>query len=199
MLKGRNWLSGNMARVLGRLVRMLEWISIRIFDEIILAERSYAEHYNLKTSLVLNYPIQVQGLEAAGRQPGEPLRLVYAGSLTRARGIGDLITAVSDLVAEDTPVQLDLYGGCREPELMEMIVGAKQSDVAYKGWIPVLELMNALSKYHVGISPLHDLPNYRHSFPTKILDYLSVGIPVVTSSLPAIVDELGDSIAIATY
>jgi glycosyltransferase involved in cell wall biosynthesis len=36
-----------------------------------------------------------------------------------------------------------------------------------------------------GISLLHDQPNYRVSMPTKIMEYMARGVPVVTTSLPA--------------
>jgi glycosyltransferase involved in cell wall biosynthesis len=44
--------------------------------------------------------------------------------------------------------------------------------------------IEALTGASVGLAPLRDLPNYRSSQPTKILEYLAVGLPVVASDLP---------------
>ncbi|MBN2114737.1 MAG: glycosyltransferase family 4 protein, partial [Acidimicrobiia bacterium] len=33
-------------------------------------------------------------------------------------------------------------------------------------------------------SLLHDLPNYRDSLPTKVIEYLQMGLPVVAADLP---------------
>lgn len=35
-----------------------------------------------------------------------------------------------------------------------------------------------------GLCLLRDAPNYRHSMPTKVLEYMAHGVPVVTSPLP---------------
>jgi glycosyltransferase involved in cell wall biosynthesis len=36
-----------------------------------------------------------------------------------------------------------------------------------------------------GLSLLHDEPNFRHSLPTKVVEYMARGVPVVTTPLPA--------------
>jgi glycosyltransferase involved in cell wall biosynthesis len=41
-----------------------------------------------------------------------------------------------------------------------------------------------LGRSCAGLSLLHDLPNYRHSQPSKVIDYLAHGVPVVTTPLP---------------
>ena len=41
-----------------------------------------------------------------------------------------------------------------------------------------------MASARIGVSPLLDIPNYRWSLPTKILEYLAVGVPVVASDLP---------------
>jgi glycosyltransferase involved in cell wall biosynthesis len=35
-----------------------------------------------------------------------------------------------------------------------------------------------------GLSLLHDEPNYRHSRPTKVIEYMAHGVPVVTTPTP---------------
>jgi glycosyltransferase involved in cell wall biosynthesis len=39
-----------------------------------------------------------------------------------------------------------------------------------------------------GLSLLHDLPNYRHSRPTKIVEYMAHGVPVHHHPLPVAVE-----------
>ena len=36
-----------------------------------------------------------------------------------------------------------------------------------------------------GLSLLDDEPNFRHSLPTKVVEYMARGVPVVTTPLPA--------------
>jgi glycosyltransferase involved in cell wall biosynthesis len=36
-----------------------------------------------------------------------------------------------------------------------------------------------------GLSLLHDEANFRHSMPTKVMEYMARGVPVVTTPLPA--------------
>ena len=45
--------------------------------------------------------------------------------------------------------------------------------------------LQLLAGASVGLSLLQDRPNYRHSRPTKLLEYMAAGIPVVSTPLPA--------------
>ena len=49
-----------------------------------------------------------------------------------------------------------------------------------------------MGRHAVALSLLHDLPNYRESLPTKLLEYLAMGVPVVASDLPASRRVLGE-------
>lgn len=46
------------------------------------------------------------------------------------------------------------------------------------------EALELVAQASVAIVPWKDLPNYRESFPTKLLEYLAVGVPTVASDLP---------------
>lgn len=57
--------------------------------------------------------------------------------------------------------------------------------VRYIGPVPSAEVPAYLAAIDVGITPYRDTEFNRASFPLKTLEYLSAGLPVVTSSLPA--------------
>lgn len=189
MLKGRNWLSGNSAWVFGHFLRVIERISAKIFDEIILAAKSIGRTFKpTNGTYVLNYPLETGIKVPIDRGEDEPLRLVYAGAITTARGVGDLIEAARALIDQGEIIQLQLYGGCSDPDLLSQIDRADAEGwLNYGGWRPLPELLSELGHCHVGICPVRNLPNYRDALLTKVLDYLSVGIPVVSSNLPGII------------
>jgi teichuronic acid biosynthesis glycosyltransferase TuaH len=62
---------------------------------------------------------------------------------------------------------------------------ASKPSVRYIGPVPSAEVPAYLAAIDVGITPYRDTDFNRASFPLKTLEYLSAGLPVVASSLPA--------------
>jgi len=186
MLLSRQGLPKWLGPVSGRLMRGLEYLSTLVFDRIILAATSIARTFNPKNArFVLNYPIVNQVPQPGRRADGEPLRLVYVGGLTTARGINELIDAVQALRNNGETLTLDLYGVIAEQQLKNRIQSISNSGwLTWHGWLPIAQLMDRLKDYHVGLSSIRDLPNYRYAWPTKVLDYLAAGLPVIASRLP---------------
>ncbi|MFD0395345.1 glycosyltransferase [Streptomyces nogalater] len=52
------------------------------------------------------------------------------------------------------------------------------------GFLPNDRALARLSGALAGLSLLHDQPNYRHSRPTKVVEYMAHGVPVVTTPTP---------------
>jgi teichuronic acid biosynthesis glycosyltransferase TuaH len=70
-----------------------------------------------------------------------------------------------------------------EPKRFSELAG--RPSVRYVGPVPSARVPSFLASVDVGITPYRDTPFNRASFPLKNLDYLSVGLPVVTAGLPA--------------
>jgi hypothetical protein len=51
----------------------------------------------------------------------------------------------------------------------------------WRGYLPNAEAMRLLDGALAGLSLLHDQPNYRHSQPTKVIEYMAHGVPVLTT------------------
>jgi glycosyltransferase involved in cell wall biosynthesis len=60
-----------------------------------------------------------------------------------------------------------------------------QGLVRWPGFIPNDQAMPMVDGALAGLSLLQDEPNFRHSLPTKVVEYMARGVPVVTTPLPA--------------
>jgi glycosyltransferase involved in cell wall biosynthesis len=60
--------------------------------------------------------------------------------------------------------------------------------VHWHGFVPNAEALRLVEGSLAGLSLLQDEPNFRHSMPTKVAEYMARGVPVVSTPLPLAVD-----------
>lgn len=158
--------------VMGALLRLIEPVLI-----ITLAEPGYGRLFARSHHTFPNYPDTTSYPEAAITDEGP---VVYLGDVTYERGADVAVAACSKAqtplrligrVTHETRTRLDEMSGLGDRLTID-------------GLVPNRVAIQALTTASVGLAPLRDLPNYRNSLPTKILEYLAVGLPVVASDLP---------------
>jgi glycosyltransferase involved in cell wall biosynthesis len=161
---------------------------------LILAEDAYAARFRRPHPVVRNLPL-VPDTEPA---PPQDDRVVYIGSITLERGAAEMVQLGRLLRAEG--VTVELVGAARDRATRSLLEGAVASgDVVWPGPLPNEAALARLDGALAGLSLLHDLPNYRHSLPTKIVEYMARGVPVVTTPLPvarALVEDAGSGIVV---
>lgn len=145
-----------------------------------LAEAGYRAMFASDHPVFPNYP-RLERMPEPGGDPGGPI--VYVGDVTEARGIGTLIEAVGRMGHTRS---LTVVGRSSTAFGEEITASADRLGVALEltGWLAHADAMDRVVRSSVGVSPLSDIENYRHSLPTKTLEYLSLGVPVVASDLP---------------
>lgn len=153
---------------------------LRIVEPILtitLAEPGYQRLFAKPHPTFPNYP-DTTDYPPVGAAEGGPV--VYLGDVTKERGADIAVTACSSL-----GVALHLVGRIT-PDFRAHLVSRSDLGERLKidGLVPNRQAIEALTGASVGLAPLRDLPNYRHSQPTKILEYLAMGLPVVASDLP---------------
>jgi glycosyltransferase involved in cell wall biosynthesis len=147
--------------------------------DVTLAEDGYQALFRSPRPVFPNYP------EADGfpeYDTGSRAGIVYVGDVTEQRGAMTLLDAAA--AAGDT--EIVYVGRCSDVlrrRLLDRAAGLGV-DIEILGWRPHEEAMAIAGRARVGVSPLHDVPNYRHSLPTKTLEYLALGTPVIASDLP---------------
>lgn len=104
------------------------------------------------------------------------------GSLTYQRGITHLIQA-----AGDAGVKCILAGNYSSPEYQKELEQLPQySCVEYKGYLGRDELAEVYQRSSIGMSTILNVGQYSSldNFPTKVYEYMAVGLPVIVSDYP---------------
>jgi glycosyltransferase involved in cell wall biosynthesis len=192
-LVAKPWLPSWLRRAAASGVRFLERRAERRV-QLILAEESYVSRFRKPHPVVRNLPVVPAGEPVP---PGDD-RVVYVGSITLERGAAEMV-ALGRLLRREG-VTVELVGAARDAATRTLLeTAAAAGEVSWLGPLPNDVALARVDGALAGLSLLHDLPNYRHSLPTKVVEYMARGVPVITTPLPvprALVEDAGSGIVV---
>lgn len=164
-------------------LRVAVWASERWAERrlhLLLAEPAYAERFRRPHPVVENVtpvPVDVP-------PPGDD-RVVYVGRIAFGRGAGEMLELGRRL---SPTVRVELTGPVDDDVRPALDAAAREGLVTWHGYVPNDEALASVEGALAGLSLLHDEPNYRHSRPTKVVEYMARGLPVVTTPNPQAVE-----------
>ncbi|UKA74588.1 glycosyltransferase [Arthrobacter sp. FW306-07-I] len=175
---------GVISRVLKRLDRKLVRLLASGFDGIIcLTPALAADFAPTVPALVLegfaNH--ELASLPSRSRQADSLFRIAYAGAINVEYGVENLVLAFMSMT--DPDVRLHLYGkGPLDKWVLEQCKLDKR--ILHGGLVDHSALMPRLKEASVLINPRPAAQEFvRYSFPSKILEYMALGAPVITTRL----------------
>lgn len=118
--------------------------------------------------------------------------ILYTGTLDEKYGIINLLRAFSEIKNSNYRLVI-----CGDGDAKEAITKASNEDnrIIFKGLIPREEVLILQKKATVLINPRMNNEKFcKYSFPSKMLEYLSSGVPVIAYKLSGIPDEYDDFI-----
>jgi glycosyltransferase involved in cell wall biosynthesis len=191
-LGDREWIPGPLRSLLAVAVRRLErWAERHV--HLLLAEDGYRPRFRRVHPVIRNHP-WARDRPAPDRDAAEsarpaqaPWRVLYVGRLSRGRGLRELL-ALPRLLG--TGYRVELAGPVDGDVADDLGAAVADGSVVWHGFVPNDRLPQLLDGALVGLSLLTDDPNYRVSMPSKVVEYLAHGVPVVATPLPAVVTLL---------
>ena len=176
----KDWLPAPLRRPMAGAWRRAERLVERR-RPLLLAEHAYADRFRGRHAVVPNAVVIPDEVPPAGGD-----RLVHVGNLTTARG-SEVMVEATRLAheASDGAITLEVVGPARDDaSRVAMEQGVADGYVTWHGFLPAEEAMATIDGALAGLALLQDLPNYRGSMPTKVVEYLAHGVPALTTPLP---------------
>lgn len=156
---------------------------------VIFAEDSYVEDYPWvrRSAVVLNMPLTDQ-LTIINGPPSPRAVMAYLGAVSEDRGAIVTVEALRILRERGVDAGWLLIGASDDVERRPIEALVRQYGlagcVAIHGWIPPQQAWEMIAGSCCGLATLLPRQTYRDSYPTKMFEYMALGIPVVASDFP---------------
>ena len=125
----------------------------------------------------------------ASPPPFRQLTIVYLGTLVRERHLEILVDMLAALRQRDVRPKLLFIGDGAVPEDRQAIQGRAlelglADQVEITGFLPRREALGLAALCDIGVSPFYPSPILEVASPTKLIEYLALGLPAVANSHP---------------
>jgi len=107
-------------------------------------------------------------------------RIVYSGTLSELEGLELFIQAARIL---GRPAEFSICGRGPKESAFRRMAGMVYPSMCFDWFDKRTDYYNHLSSSYVGVVPWANTPSRRLGFPMKLLDYISVGLPVLASAI----------------
>lgn len=160
--------------------------------------RSGYDRGKMKKQITVPYGIDFdyQKLTDISLSSGSTVLLAYAGAMVAANGVM-ILPQVIKLLKETCPrIKLIVMGGGEYTDAFLKKVDELEikPEVDYKGYLPQETVWNNLTKCHIGLAPYAPYETTKmYGDVIKIKTYLSAGLPVITTSIPPISQDISRS------
>jgi glycosyltransferase involved in cell wall biosynthesis len=143
---------------------------------LLLAERGYQDRFGSTHPVVPNTTY----VPPQAAPPSGPRRVVYVGWLSPDRGSAEMVELGRLLAPHGIAVELIGQADAAARAHIE----AGREFVHWHGFVPNADALRLVEGALAGLSLLQDEPNFRHSMPTKIAEYMARGVPAISTPLP---------------
>ena len=190
-IKDKYWLKFRIIKKLMQWIYSLfEMLSIKYFDQLILAEDGYKSYFtqrykNFKRyTIIRNFPIVslIKSAELINDGAKQNPTIIYAGVLTRTRGIKEIIKSMEYIKRR---AEFWLLGKWESEGFEKECKALKGWEYTkYLGFVPLSEVYEHMKIANIGIATVYPIKNNTTSLLIKLFEYMACSLPMVISNFP---------------
>lgn len=198
-LRQKRHLPGPLRAGLTLAMAGMERLAARCFDAIITADVGVAGLYQSRFGArrvitVHNFP-QLDLFLAQPLDPvAQPYDLVYHGTIPRYH-LEIAFAVAEELRNRGVRARWLFFGKCPEAAWAQSELarrGLEDDFIIDPNLLPHEQVAARVRQAKVGFIPLPDLPKFQHNIPTKLFEFMALGLPTVLSDLPPSRPFVGD-------
>ncbi|MGH9135881.1 MAG: glycosyltransferase family 4 protein, partial [Acidimicrobiales bacterium] len=176
-------------------VRVAERLALAFADRVVTVHDDYRQRVCDRgvdrddITVVLNTPDDRRFPLRPPRVPRRPPALIYHGTFVARYGLAAAVEALAAVRKRVPGVELHLVGdGDFRPEITRLVgeLGLDGCVELSAGAVPIEEIPAHVDAADIGLVPFVDQPFTRTILPTKLLEYVRMGLPVIVSRNPVI-------------
>ena len=187
-IKHKDWIPDIITPALEYMVPTIQSACVTQFDRVVTATEWIAEGLEANgceaVVPVRNFPITEEiTIDDLSEEPDWEHTLVYVGSISKARGIDNMLHLIKELRRRDRDVGLWIIGHFNELETAARRYIRKNNlgdAVHLFGRIEYKQMFSYLAAADIGLI-LADASRYKYVIPTKIFEYMYTRLPVVAT------------------
>lgn len=168
---------------------MVEKASCMFADHVIIANHIWHERITSrsvganKCSVVLNYPDENVFFKRPKQRQDKKFVMIYPGSLNHRQGV-DIAVKAFGLIKDKIPMaEYHVYGSGSDMDYLKRLVIelGLQGRVFVNAGLPIYEVAEKMANADLGIEPKRNEMFAGDAMSTKILEFMSLSIPVIAS------------------
>lgn len=191
-INDKEWLgTGLIKKIVASAYLFFEKIAVRCFDKIIIAEDGYWDYVKVKHGKYVGkftairnfsiYELIMKSNPVSDYKKGNKRVIIYAGGLSKIRGIKEIIEAVQTI----ENIEFVTLGSWENDEYKQICEQAdRKKKMNYIGLVKMDKVYSYLKMADIGIANLYHKPNYLTSLPIKAFEYMASGLPIIMSDFP---------------
>ena len=171
--------------LLGRYVRLKEWVFAPIIHHFILAEKCYRDELGFigeRFTVIENKSVSQK--QTSRNSIGNTIHLVFSGTLDESTGVLDAIEMTKQLYAENQTIKLTIVGYAALPDVRKKILQEAKLHpfielLGISTLVPHAKIEEMINEADVGIIFYQNAPHTRNCIPTKLYEYLAHQLPIL--------------------
>ena len=136
-----------------------------------------------KCTVIMNYPDESIFYKRPRERNDNKFIMIYPGTLGWHQGLDIAIQAFAAIKDQAPEAEFHIYGRGPEKNKLERLIAelGLENRIFIKESVPIDQIANIMANADLGIIPKRNDPFGGEAFSTKILEFMSLGVPVIVA------------------
>lgn len=167
-----------------------DWIrnSINVCDKLIVLSPQWRDYFisigiDMKKIIILNNIVSMPKANSKVCEDKPPVRMLFMGTLSKRKGIRDLLSVIIEHHDELRDKYMLRFGGNEDEEIIKKILADNNlyDVVKFEGWVTGKKKQQLQEWANTYI-----LPSYNEGLPISILEAMAYGMPIISTPVGGI-------------